>query len=116
MRYIINENRLNKVIQSYLDQMDWWEWDIGDGEFNLADGKYESNKILFRIQYSSTMPDHYYDVIYLSDSLVTKISKLFSIPKWGSIEAIIEWFNKRYDKSLTMKNFQWMDEEEQDED
>lgn len=100
----------------YLDQFDWWEWDIGDGEFNIADGKYETSKIMFRIQYSSTVPDHYFDVIYLSDGLVSKVSKFFSLPTNESIKLIIEWFNKRYDKSLTIDNFEWMDDEGQSED
>ena len=64
MKYVITESRLNNLVSNYLDQMNWWEWDIGDGEFNLADVKFESSKILFRIQYSSTMPDHYFDIIY----------------------------------------------------
>jgi hypothetical protein len=116
MKYIITESRLNSLVSNYLDQMDWWKWDIGDGEFNLADGKFESTKILFRIQYSSTMPDHYFDIIYLSDGLVTNISKLFSISSENSIKMIIDWFNKRYDKSLTMDNFEWMDHEDQNEE
>lgn len=116
MRYIISESRLNDLVSKYLDQMDWWEWDIGDGEFNLSDGKFEPSKILFRIQYSSTMPDHSFNVIYLSDGLVSKISKLFSMDNSESIKMIIEWFNKKYDKSLTMNDWEWMDFENEEDD
>lgn len=116
MKYIISENRLNDLVLKYLDQMDWWEWDIGDGEFNLADGKFDKSQIFFRIQYSSTMPDHSFEVIYLSDELVSKISRLFSIPDSESIKIIIEWFNRKYNKSLNMDNFEWMDFEDEQDD
>ena len=81
----------------------------GDGEFNVADGEYGDDVIRFRIQYSCTVPDHEFNVIYISDDLVTKISKLFSIPHLDSIKTIIGWFNKKYDKNLTMNDFEWMD-------
>jgi len=29
---------------------------------------------------------------------------------------IIEWFNKKYNKSLTMNDWQWMDDEEEEYD
>lgn len=116
MKYIITESRLNSLVSNYLDQMDWWEWDIGDGEFNLADGKFESSKILFRTQWSSAMPDHSFEVIYISDDLVTKVTKLFSISSSDVIRIIIEWFNKKYNKSLTIEDFEWMDVDEEEYD
>lgn len=116
MKYIITENRLHDLASKYLDGMTWWEWDIGDGEFDLADGEFNPDKILYRIQYSSTDPDHSFEVIYVSDKLVSKLSKLFSIAPKESLKMIIEWFNKRYDKSLTIANFEWMDDEDGDEE
>jgi hypothetical protein len=98
-----------KLIFSYLDGLNWHTWDIGDGEFNVADGEYGEDILKFRIQYSSTVPDHEFNVIYVNDDLVTKISKLFSIPHLDSIKAIIEWFNKKYDKNLTINDFEWME-------
>ena len=116
MKYVISENRLNDLVLKYLDNLDWWEWDIGDGEFDVADGRYEKPKLRFRIQYSSTMPDHYFDVIYVSQELVSKLSKLFSISERDIVKIIIEWFNKKYNKSLTMQDFEWMDFEEEEND
>jgi hypothetical protein len=92
-----------------LDGLNWHTWDIGDGEFNVADGEYGEDVLKFRIQYSSTVPDHEFNVIYISDDLVTRISKLFSIPNLDSIKSIIGWFNKKYDKNLTMNDFEWME-------
>lgn len=109
MKYIINKNRLNHLILKYLDNLDWWEWDIGDGEFDVADGRYQKPKLSFRIQYS-------FDVIYVSQELVSKLSKMFSIPEYDTVKIIIEWFNKKYNKSLTMQDFEWMDFEEENED
>jgi hypothetical protein len=109
MKYIITESQINKLVFLYLDSQDWHTWDIGDGEFNVADGQYGEDVMKFRIQYSSTEPDHEFNVIYISDDLVTKMSELFSISSKNSIRAIIDWFNKKYDKNLTMDDFEWME-------
>ena len=109
MKYIITESQINKLVFLYLDSQDWHTWDIGDGEFNVADGQYGEDVMKFRIQYSSTEPDHEFNVIYISDDLVTKMSELFSISSKNSIRAIIDWFNKKYEKNLTMDDFEWME-------
>ena len=108
MKYIITESQINKLVFLYLDSQDWHIWDIGDGEFNVADGQYGKDVMKFRIQHSSMEPDHEFNVIYISDDLVTKISELFSISSKKSIGAIIDWFNQKYDKNLTMDDFEWM--------
>jgi hypothetical protein len=41
---------------------------------------------------------------------------MFSIPEYDTVKIIIEWFNKKYNKSLTMQDFEWMDFEEENED
>jgi hypothetical protein len=113
MKYIITEQRLNQLIFNYLDNQDWYEWDIGDGEFNVAEGEYGRDLIRFRIQYSHTVPDHEFNVIYISDGLVTKISNLFGIGTQESIISIINWFNVKYDKNLTKDDFEWMDHDDE---
>jgi hypothetical protein len=108
MKYIITESQINKLVFLYLHSQDWHTWDIGDGEFNVADGQYGKDLMKFRIQHSSIEPDHEFNVIYISDDLVTKISELFSTSSKKSIGAIIDWFNQKYDKNLTMDDFEWM--------
>jgi len=108
MRYIIQESKLNKLVFLYLDSQNWHTWDIGDGEFNVADGEYGRDVMKYRIQVSSTVPDHEFNVIYILDDLITKIRNLFSIPDLDSIKLIINWFNKKYDKNLTMNDFEWL--------
>lgn len=109
MKYILNESQIDKLITSYLNSQDWKTWDIGDGEFNVADGEFGKDLIRFRIQYSSTVPDNYFNVIYISDYLVEKINSLFGLNSLKSIKSIISWFNQKYDKNLTMDDFEWMD-------
>jgi len=109
MKFIITESQINKLVFLYLDSQDWHTWDIGDGEFNVADGQYGEDVMKFRIQYSTTKPDHEFNVIYISDDLVTKMSELFSISSKKSIRAIIDWFNQKYDKNLTTDDFEWME-------
>ena len=108
MKYILNESQIDKLITSYLNSQDWKTWDIGDGEFNVADGEFGKDLIRFRIQYSSTVPDHYFNVIYISDYLVEKINSLFGLNSLKSIKSIISWFNQKYDKNLTMDDFEWL--------
>jgi hypothetical protein len=109
LKIIVENNKVNTLISKYLDSQDWKTWDIGDGEFDVADGEFGKNLIKFRIQYSSMEPDHHFNVIYISDDLVTKINTLFSMSNLKSIKEIINWFNKKYEKNLTMDDFEWMD-------
>jgi hypothetical protein len=109
LKTIVSENRINKWVFDYLDSQDWKTWDIGDTEFNVADGEFGVDQLRFRIQYSSTMPDHSFNVIYINDGLVSKIITLFSLPERVAIKTIIDWFNKKYDKTLTLDDFEWLD-------
>jgi len=101
-------NRINKLILNYLNGQDFKYWDQDDNEFNLSDGVNGDDVIKYRIQYSSKVPDHSFEVIYIDDDLVTKISQLFSISSEESIREIINWFNQKYEKNLTIDNFEWM--------
>jgi hypothetical protein len=108
MKYVLNESQFDKLITTYLDSQNWWTWDIGDGEFNVADGKYGKDLFRFRIQFSSTETDHEFNVIYISDDLVTKISGLFGVNGKIAINSIINWFNQKYEKNLTIDDFEWL--------
>jgi hypothetical protein len=101
-------NRINKLILNYLNGQNLKYWDEGDSEFNLSDGVNGGYVIKYRIQYSSKVPDLSFEVIYIDDDLVTKISQLFSISSEESIREIINWFNQKYEKNLTIDNFEWM--------
>ena len=109
LKTIVESNKLDRLVSEYLDSQDWKTWDIGDSEFNVADGEFGKDLIRFRIQYSSTVPDHHFDVIYLEDGLVTKIRSLFGLGNEDSIDYIINWFNEKYDKNLTRDDFEWLD-------
>ena len=120
LKTIVESNKLDRLVSEYLDSQDWKTWDIGDSEFNVADGEFGKDLIRFRIQYSSTVPDHHFDVIYLEDGLVTKIRSLFGLGNEDSIDYIINWFNEKYDKNLTRDDFEWLDSDtyyaDEDED
>ena len=109
LKLIVENNRMDTLVSQYLNSQDWRTWDIGDGEFNVADGEFGKDLIRLRIQYSSTVPDHHFDVIYLEDGLVTKIRNLFGLGNEDSIDSIINWFNEKYDKNLTRDDFEWLD-------
>ena len=109
LKTIVESNKTDRLISEYLNLQDWHVWDIGDSEFNVADGEFGKDLIRFRIQYSSTVPDHHFNVIYISDDLVTKISGLFGVDNKIAIDSIIHWFNEKYDKNLTRDDFEWLD-------
>jgi hypothetical protein len=120
LKTIVESNKTDGLVSEYLNFQDWRVWDIGDGEFNVADGEFGRDLIRFRIQYSSTVPDHSFNVIYISDDLVSKISGLFGMNNKIAIDSIIHWFNKKYDKNLTRDDFEWLDSDtyyaDEDED
>jgi hypothetical protein len=109
LKTIVESNKTDRLVSEYLNYQDWRVWDIGDSEFNVADGEFGRDLIRFRIQYSSTVPDHHFNVIYISDDLVTKISGLFGVNNEIAIDSIIHWFNQKYDKNLTRDDFEWLD-------
>jgi hypothetical protein len=109
LKFIVENSKMDTMVSQYLNSQDWRTWDIGDGEFNVADGEFGKDLIRFRIQNSSTVPDHEFNVIYLEDGLVTKINNLFGLGIEDSIISIINWFNKEYDKNLTRDDFEWLD-------
>jgi len=116
LKFIVENNKANTLVSKYLESQDWYTWDIGDGEFNLADGEFGKDLIRFRIQYSSTFPDKYFDVIYLDDRLVTKIINLFGLDNETAIKSIINWFNQTYNTELTIKDFEWLDNDGENDD
>ena len=119
LKFIVENNRMDTLVSQYLNSQDWYTWDIGDGEFNVADNdRNDKNLFWFRKQFSSTVPDHEFDVLYINDYLVAKIMKLFGMETNLAIKSIINWFNQEYDTELTIKDFEWMetdDEEEEEE-
>ena len=102
------KNRIDELVSNYLDGQNFKYWDEGDGEFNLSDGENGNDVIKYRIQSSSTEPDHEFNVIYISDELVTKISRLFGVNGKIAINSIINWFNQKYEKNLTIDDFEWL--------
>ena len=117
LKLIVENNRMDTLVSQYLNFQDWYTWDIGDGEFNVADNdRNDKNLFWFRKQFSSTVPDHEFDVLYINDYLVAKIMKLFGMETNLAIKSIINWFNQEYDTELTIKDFEWMETDDEEEE
>lgn len=116
MKYIITESRINKLVSNYLNGQKWQTWDIGDGEFNVADGEYGKDIIHYRIQESITVPDREFNVLYIDGNLVTKIGNLFGLRNKDAVHSIINWFNEKYDKTITDLDWEWLDNDDNEED
>ena len=113
--YIISENQFKLIVETdkrsnivskYLDSQDWRPWDIGDGEFDVADGEHGRNLLRFRVQWSSTIPDISFNVLYIEDSLVSKIMNVFGMTANQSVLSVINWFNKEFGYNLTIDDYE----------
>lgn len=106
LKLIVENNRHYNIVSKYLDSQDWRPWDIGDGEFDVADGEHGRNLLRFRIHQSSTIPDLNYNTLYVEDSLVSKIMNVFGMTANQSVLSIIDWFNKKFDYNLTINDYE----------
>ena len=49
LKLIVENNRMDTLVSQYLNFQDWYTWDIGDGEFNVADNdRNDKNLFWFR--------------------------------------------------------------------
>ena len=108
MKYIITESKINKLVSMYLDERDLETSDIGNGEFNITDGKHGNDVIRYEIDHSLTYPEKSYHTIAISDDLVTKITQLFGLESQDAINSIINWFNQEYDLNVDIHDFEWL--------
>ena len=108
MKYIITESKINKLVSTYLDERDLDTSDIGNGEFNITDGKHGNDVIRYEIDHSLTYPEKSYHTIAISDDLVTKITQLFGLKSEDAINSIINWFNQEYDLNVDIHDFEWL--------
>ena len=108
MKYIITESKINKLVSMYLDEIDLETSDIGNGEFNITDGKHGNDVIRYEIDHSLTYPEKSYHTIAISDDLVTKITQLFGLESEDAINSIINWFNQEYDLNVDIHDFEWL--------
>jgi hypothetical protein len=108
MKYIITESKINKLVSTYLDERDLETSDIGNGEFNITDGKHGNDVIRYEIDHSLTYPEKSYHTIAISDDLVTKITQLFGLKNEDAINSIINWFNQEYDLNVDIHDFEWL--------
>ena len=92
----------------YLDERDLETSDIGNGEFNITDGKHGNDVIRYEIDHSLTYPEKSYHTIAISDDLVTKITQLFGLESQDAINSIINWFNQEYDLNVDIHDFEWL--------
>lgn len=120
-KLIVENDKRSSIVAKYLDSQDWKPWDIGDGEFDIADGEFGKNLLRFRISESLTVPGKTYETLYIEDSLVTKLMNVFNMTANQSVLSIINWFNKKYDHNLTINEYEsanqydsWDEEEDED--
>jgi hypothetical protein len=57
-----------------------------------------------------------FDLIYVEDMFVTRLSKLFGLEVRDVNPLVVNWFNKKYNKNLNKDDWEWMDEEDEEED
>lgn len=116
MRYIITESKINKFVSSYLNGQNWYTLDIGDDEFDVIDDDDETPKLKFRISHSSTVPHLGFDMLYIDDDFLMKMVNLFNLNVRDAAQSIINWFNEKYNKNLTERDWEWFMKDDEDYD
>ena len=116
MKYIITESKIHKLVSSYLDYLGLHTSEIGNGEFNIYDGKHGNEVIRYEINQSITIPEKSYPSIHISDDLVSKITQLFNLKSGDAITSIINWFNQKYETNLDIHDFEWLSSDDYDYD
>ena len=107
IRKILKEQQLERLVSNYLDSQDWRVWDFDDGEFDVSDGDKGKNIFKFRLQFSSMDPEHSFDILYINESILHQVNNLFSMDSMDSRKLIIDWFNKKFDKNITLEDVEW---------
>ena len=110
MKYIITESKINKFVFMYLDSKDFIKMGelMDREEFELTEGNGGELIFQYRADRSITFPENMLYTLYVNDELVMQIIRMFGIDVYDAIRAIIDWFNKTYDKKLTEHDFEYL--------
>lgn len=92
MKYIITESKMSGLVKRYLDTLDLWQWDIGDGEFHVSDG-YNGEIIM-----SYTLDSMDEGVLHVRTKIVVELKDMFGnvIESEKLMKIMCEWFNEKY--------------------
>jgi hypothetical protein len=110
MKYIITESKINKFVSMYLDSKDFIKMgELMDREdFDVTEGNGGELIFQYLADRSLTMPEKMFYTLYVNDELVMQIIRMFGIDAYDAIRAIIDWFNKKYNKKLTEHDFEYL--------
>lgn len=110
MKYIITESKINKFVSMYLDSKNFIKMGelMDREEFELTEGNGGELIFQYRADRSLTMPGIMFYTLYVNDELVMQIIRMFGIDVYDAIRAIIDWFNKTYNKKLTEHDFEYL--------
>jgi hypothetical protein len=45
--------------------------------------------------------------LYIDDDLLIRIINLFGLSSEDAAKSVIDWFNKKYNKTITEKDWEW---------
>ena len=99
MKYLITENRLNDLVYSFLDSKDWYTKD-DDGKLDISNEPDGEPVLRYRDLDKPTL--------FISEDLGREVFRLFHLGQFSGTARIVEWFNQKYDKNLTINDTEWM--------
>jgi len=106
MKYIITENRLNKLIGKFLDSLNITFESRDDDGFVLYSANKEIIRLEKKVDYNSPFTSRR-DFIYINYSFEKDIERYLNLNSDEVIPGIIKWFNKTYDVNITENNWTW---------
>lgn len=87
---------MNNLVKMYLDTLDLWQWDIGDGEFHVSDG-YNGETIM-----SYTLESLDEGVLHVRVKIINELKDMFGsfFSSKELMKTMCEWFNEKYNTNV----------------
>lgn len=104
MKFIISENRLNKLIGRFLDSSELKFEESDEGGFNL---RIEGIKVLVYKKLPSLVNNKFIEVLYIGYGFENKLNSYFNITSDETIPGIIEWVNEKYGVNIRPTHWNW---------
>jgi len=102
MKFIINESKINSLVEKYLNSFDWKVWNYSDDEVSVYDG-YPGKRVFYTSSVDN--PRHRYRtdndkkeyILHISDSFDQKFKGFFGFgtKPWF----LIKWFNEKFNSN-----------------
>jgi hypothetical protein len=102
MKYIITESRLKRLVNTYLDSLDFtYQKKFKNDEFFL----FLDKKLVFEYQ---NRPDEDYETLFIKFPFAMKVSSLLGLKIDEIAPMLVNWVNENYGTELSHVQWNWV--------